>query len=129
MTPRTVAGVYQITSGSGLYSVYATFPDSFHGQIVWDTGTALSPPAYAFEQYNFEENNPTVTDVTPLVTAINNMSSSIQFLVDAEGGRWRILNNQMVFYKSDNSTEIMRFDLFDDQGNPSSDAVFERRRV
>jgi hypothetical protein len=44
-------------------------------------------------------------------------------------GRWKIINKQMIFYKADNITEIARFDLFDDSGNPSAEAVFERVKV
>ena len=35
----------------------------------------------------------------------------------------------MIFFKEDNVTEVARFDLFDDAGNPTMDAVFERTRV
>ena len=47
---------------------------------------------------------------------------------DIEAGNWKIENNQMIFYKIDGS-ELMRFDLFDRDGNPSESNVFERRRV
>ena len=47
---------------------------------------------------------------------------------DIEAGNWKIENNQMIFYKIDGS-ELMRFDLFDKNGNPSESDVFERRRV
>jgi hypothetical protein len=47
---------------------------------------------------------------------------------DIEAGNWKIENNQMIFYKIDGS-ELMRFDLFDKNGNPSENDVFERRRV
>jgi hypothetical protein len=51
------------------------------------------------------------------------------FLKDIEGGRWRILNNQMIFYKEDNNTEIARFNLFDSSGSPTETNVYERQRV
>ena len=53
----------------------------------------------------------------------------LSFLIDIEGGRWRIIGNQMIFYRSDNSTEIARFNLFDASGTPTMDDVFERQRV
>jgi hypothetical protein len=51
--------------------------------------------------------------------------SNIGVLRDIEGGKWQLVNNQMIFYAEDNATEIARFDLFDAQGaattaNPSS---------
>jgi hypothetical protein len=51
------------------------------------------------------------------------------FLKNIEGGRWRILNNQMIFYKEDNLTEIARFNLFDSSGSPTETNVYERQRV
>jgi hypothetical protein len=53
----------------------------------------------------------------------------IAFLKDIEGGRWRIVNNQMIFYKSDNATEVARFNLFNAGGMPSIENVTERQRV
>lgn len=53
----------------------------------------------------------------------------LTFLEDIEGGRWRIENNQMIFYKPDNTTEVARFNLFDAAGDPAEEDVFERTRV
>ncbi len=53
----------------------------------------------------------------------------IEIIKQIETGKWEILNNQMIFYKDDNVTEIMRFDLFDKNGNPSEVDVFKRERV
>ena len=45
-------------------------------------------------------------------------------------GRYKIENNQIVIYKNDNSTEIMRFNVFDSNGQPINNNinVFERRK-
>jgi hypothetical protein len=51
------------------------------------------------------------------------------FIKNIEGGRWRIVSNQMVFYAEDNLTEIARFNLFDNAGTPAMENVFERRRA
>ena len=53
----------------------------------------------------------------------------LTFISDTEGGRWRIINNQMIFYKSDNNTEVMRFNLFDENGSPAETNIYERQRV
>ena len=57
------------------------------------------------------------------------ITTDVSFIKSIEGGRWKIVSDQMVFYKDDNVTEVARFDLFDETGNPSMDAVFERKRV
>ena len=126
VAPRTTAGVYQLTSGSGLYAAYISFPNNFRGQVMWDTGTAFPTASYATEQFNVEENNPKVDDTLRIVTQ---MSGTIAQLYDIQFGRWHIVGNQMIFYKDDNLTEVARFNLFDDTGSPSMDAVFQRTKV
>lgn len=109
VSPRTTAGVYQ--TAPGIYAAYVPFPDNFKGQILWDTGTHYFLTAsYAAEEYNGEANK-------------------IDQIYDIQFGRWRIVGNQMIFFKEDNSTEVARFNLFDDAGNPTMDAVFERIKV
>lgn len=124
--PRTTTGVYQLTSGSGLYAAYVSFPNDFRGQLLWDTGSAFVTASYATEQFNVEENNPRVDDIQ---RTLNMMSGTVAQLYDISFGRWHIVANQMRFYKEDGVTEICRFNLFDDLGNPSMDAVFERVRA
>jgi len=122
---RTTSGVYQITSGSGIYSAYISFPDTFNGTILWDTAESGNALAYAVEQYNTEENDPRVYNT--LVAS----AADITFLKDMEGGRWKIDTgtNQMIFYKDDNTTVVATFDLKDAAGLPTSTAPFERVRV
>lgn len=57
------------------------------------------------------------------------VSNSLDDLVSIESGKWKIVNNQMIFYKEDNITEIMRFNLYDSGGLPTQTNVMERRRV
>jgi hypothetical protein len=105
---RSTAGVHEVGTSTGIYGAQITFTTEFSGSILWDTGTAS--PRYATEDYN-----PT--------------DERLKFNFDIAGGRWRIVGDQMIFYRSDNTTEVTRFDLFDDVGAPSSDAVFERVKV
>lgn len=69
------------------------------------------------------------TSITNVSSTLGYMSGSLRSLYDMNFGRWKIVTNQMVFYAPDNVTEVARFDLFDDVGNPSMDAVFERKKV
>lgn len=52
-----------------------------------------------------------------------------EFLSHIEGGKWKIEANQMIFYKSDNVTEVARFNLYNAAGVPSMTEVYERRRI
>ena len=124
VSPRTTAGVYQTVSGA--YAAFVSFPDSFHGSITWDTGTAFLTASLATEPYNVEENDPKVADTWSMV---NSVTGSITLMRDLAEGRWKIVGNQMLFYKSDNATLVATFNLFDSAGNPTMDAVFERTRV
>lgn len=54
---------------------------------------------------------------------------AISDLTDEIGGKWEITGNQMIFYESDNVTEVMRFNLFDEDGNPAMTNVYKRERV
>lgn len=126
VSTRTTSGVYQLENGSGLYAAYIDIPDSFRGQIMWDTGTIFSSKQYAVEQINVEENNPKIDDIHRMLSTVSSMITKIY---DIECGRWKIVSNQMIFYKEDNLTEVARFNLFDSTGAPSMDAVFERQKV
>ncbi|MGD9156790.1 MAG: hypothetical protein PVG39_00150 [Desulfobacteraceae bacterium] len=84
----------------------------------------------ALNTYDPPTRSEATSDKEEVLAAINIAQSDITFLKDIEGGRWKIEGVQMIFYKSDNSTEVARFNLFDAAGNPTSAVeVFERRRI
>jgi hypothetical protein len=60
---------------------------------------------------------------------ITSLESMLDFIGSIEGGRWKIENNQMIFYEDDNVTEVARFNLYDADGQPAETDVFERERV
>jgi len=125
---RTTTGVYQLTSGSGLYAAYIQFPNEFRGQILWDTGAAFSEVYYATEQFNVEENNPVVRET---YNKLSSVSGSIETIRQFTEGRWIIdeTTKRMNFYDNDNTTLIASFELFDSTGSLNVDSVFERRRL
>lgn len=127
-TPRTTVGVYQLSSGSGLYAANITFPDFWHGSVIWDTGEATGSLGFAVEQFNFEENDPRISNITG---SLGVMSGQLQFVYDMTGGRWKLdsATNQMIFYASDNTTVVGRFNLFDVTGTPTINQVAERQRI
>jgi len=53
----------------------------------------------------------------------------IKFIYDEATGKREIVNNQEIFYKADNTTEIARFNLFDKNGVPTETNVYKRERV
>jgi len=74
-------------------------------------------------------NNVVYNAVNDMSSSITQMSSSINKIEKIEKGKWKIESNQMTFYDEDGITIIGRFDLFDENGNPTSVNVFERRPI
>lgn len=60
---------------------------------------------------------------------VGQVTEDLTFLKDIEGGKWKIVDNQMIFYKSDNTTEVARFNLLDANGNPTMTSILERERT
>jgi len=60
---------------------------------------------------------------------LRDIEERLTFLKDIEGGRWKIEGNQMIFYKSDNVTEVARFNLFNEGGVAAMKNLYERKRV
>lgn len=59
------------------------------------------------------------TEAITALLQLDDIQTGTTFTKDIEGGGWRIVNGQMIFYKDDNVTEIARFDLtYDGDGNP-----------
>lgn len=58
-------------------------------------------------------------------------SDALALIGDIEGGRWKIEGAQMIFYSADNVTEVARFNLLDQDGQPTADPAqaVERRRT
>jgi hypothetical protein len=120
---RTTTGIFELIPGTGTYASEITFTDGFNGIIVWDVtmpGSGLK--VYASEEYN---------GVTSATVALESVAEDISFIKDIEGGMWKIdrVTKQMIFYKSDNDTEVARFNLFDMNGSPSVDLIYKRSRV
>jgi hypothetical protein len=75
---------------------------------------------------------PTVSEITTAVWAhskANQISTDVTFIKSIEGGKWQINNNQMIFYKEDNITEIARFNLYNENGVLSNTNIFSRVRI
>jgi len=71
------------------------------------------------------------TNVTNVNNNVNTVKGLVEFLYKYERGRWKIdrLTNQLTIYDSDGTTPLYQFDLTDNNGDPNSDAVYERTPV
>tara|TARA_E500000331_G_scaffold231559_1_gene221763 strand:+ start:268 stop:717 length:450 start_codon:yes stop_codon:yes gene_type:complete len=114
---RVTSGVGEIISGAGIYSASIHIADNFTGHILWDTGE--STPVYASE------------DIDNTLHILSMLSSSIDFTRNHVAGRWKMdtESDVMIFYKEDNSTEIARYALTDQNGSPTTTSVHERTKL
>ena len=71
------------------------------------------------------------TNVTNVNNNVNTVKGLVEFLYKYERGRWKIdrLTNQMTIYDTDGITPLFTFNLTDNNGDPNSDAVYERTPV
>ena len=61
----------------------------------------------------------------------DDLATVLDTILEYNSGRWKINQNtkEMIFYKSDNVTELGRFKLYDNTGQLNTENVFERRKV
>jgi len=125
-----ISGSAMSEVGDGFYKYgFTAYTGSVDYAIRTDGGTSLS----AHDRYQFAGNENFVDDIwnEPLAdhTATGTFGQTINFIYDIQGGRWKVVDDQMIFYKDDNVTEIARFNLFDDDGVATTTTPFERSRV
>lgn len=89
---------------------------------------SYDPPTRAEATSDKEE---VITQVNANETKIDTMQSDVTEIKNYTNGRWKIdtTTNQMIFYQDDNVTEVARFDLLDEDGNPTSLNPFERQKA
>tara|TARA_Y100001937_G_C7099868_1_gene321975 strand:+ start:614 stop:1150 length:537 start_codon:yes stop_codon:yes gene_type:complete len=65
-----------------------------------------------------------------LKTIADRLDGHVQRLIDIEQGEWRIENNQLLFTHPTDPTDILAtFNLYDNNGQPTSDNPFKRSVV
>ena len=71
----------------------------------------------------------TTVDLEYLKTSADSTEAIVQFISDLESGKHVLVGNQLICYKPDNVTELIRFNLYDAGGTPTTDNVYQRDRV
>lgn len=100
----TASGVIEL--GGGIYGVRLSFSEIFSGYV------------------RFKEVEDDLILLEP-ISVVDDFISKIATIFSVETGKWEIVANQMLFY-NEADEEILRFDLFDDAGNPTSIRPFKR---
>jgi len=109
------AGLIKVVSGSGVTAQDKI--DIING--IWNELVSSHTITSTFGKY--------IQDIKTKTDTIN--WTQIELLWDEIGGKREIANNQEIFYKADNTTEVMRFNLFDSNGLPTMTNVYKRERV
>ena len=98
--------------------------DVSQGSLTFDVScTAGTMVARGLCKFVDETDGATVIDETTY-----NLVADIDRLLDYNEGSWKIIANQMIYYKRDGS-ELMRFDLLDSAGQPISRGAMQRVKV
>ena len=102
------------------------FPE-IETRVISTGGSALT-----LEEHDQLMSRPDEAEITDAVwddSEAVDLITNVQFIKDIEGGRWKIINNQMIFYDATGAGEVARFNLFDKNGSLAEDNIFERVRV
>lgn len=63
------------------------------------------------------------------ISEIEDMRTDLAFIKQIEAGRWKIYENQMIFYDTDGTTPLITFDLKDKSGDAAETNIYERNPV
>ena len=107
-TFRSSGSIYQVGTGTGIYGSEISFSQHFSGSILWEVTASNGNVVFASDEVEIDSR------------------LTRHFTV----GQWEIDDNtnEMIFYQDDNVTEMGRFDLKNEKGEPSVASVFKRIR-
>tara|TARA_Y100000310_G_scaffold7931_1_gene8609 strand:- start:2122 stop:2595 length:474 start_codon:yes stop_codon:yes gene_type:complete len=116
--------------GDGHYKYTLT---NYTGSVAYgaiaDAGATLSGNEryYSFANENYLND---IFSANISLYSTGSFGKSLDNTYNIMGGKWKIEGKQLIVYKDDNSTEVMRFDLFDvnNEAINSSTGIFQRTK-
>jgi len=123
--------VYRVVSGVEI-NVLSQVPMSNISVNLWRydwTPTSLAVGEYVIEYEMVDSTGATFLGGKDAIVRDVATQTDLAIVKTVETGRWQIVNNQMIFYDDDGTTQLLVFDLFDESGNPSMGNVFQRVKV
>ena len=94
-------------------------------RYIW-TPTSLAIGQYFIEYYAIDSSGEETYFIENLDVLNAPTYADFEIVKKIQTGKWKIENNQMIFYDTDETTELFVFDLFDLNGNPTNTNVMER---
>ena len=135
----TSSGVEQdsgtLVYANGVYSKAVTLSTAGEYNVVYTTPAGYEDGVDLISVKDYADYKADVSAVATSVALaslqsdVTSIASDVDTIKEIETGKWKIISNQMIVLKSDNTTEICRFNLYDSDGNPTMTAVAERRKV
>jgi len=130
---HVVTGLYKsnyTNSNTGQYIItYKVFSDSNYTTADKDYSSIISDNLIITVKELSTIGQQQISDQVWLHNSATQLLNNVDLIKQIETGRWKIINNQMIFYKDDNTTEILRFNLYDSNGQLTEDNVYDRRKV
>jgi len=131
--------VYHIVSGSEVDDLAVTalgqIGSTNKWRYIWEP-VSLAAGEYTVEYILVDDEAETITLAEELTvkdiatqTTLVLTQTDLTLVKQVQVGRWQLVNNQMIFYDSDNTTPILTFDCVDDSATPSMSNVFQRTPV
>lgn len=133
-TPKTALAsatvrVYHLAGGLEVADLAATpltqVPGTSTWRYVWVPGT-LAVGHYFAEYALVDLDSAAFVGAEDLDIRDIAKQADLAFVKQIEQGRWRIVNEQMIFYAEDRVTPLLVFNLKDINGIPSNVNIFER---
>ena len=121
--------IFSFGSGSNGDSKKPYLTDFCNGlyRKVWNSSTAVTASMKLAAEYEISLGSFKGKDFDYLF--FSSFETDISIIKQIECGRWKIIDNQMIFYGEDETTPLLVFDLKDNLGSPSMTNVFERVKV
>lgn len=94
-------------------------------RYIWEPAT-LEIGEYFIEYYFSDLNSKEIRRIEELVVLNVPTAEDFEIVKQIEIGKWKIINNQMIFYEEDGETELLKFNLYDANGDPTSTSPLQR---
>lgn len=129
--------VYHVAGGVEIEDLASTAMSQVGSTNIWRyvwKPANLSANKYTAEYTLVDSGSLTATSGEDIVVGyleskIDTISTNVNTIKEIETGRWKIVNNQLLLYGSDNTTLIATFNLFDSSGLPTSENPMDRVKV
>lgn len=94
----------------------------------WQPGS-LSVNRYQAEYTLIDNDGAEMVGCEELVVEDFAIQADLLIVKQIESGRWKIVNNQMVFYEDDGVTPLLTCNLYNSAGLPAMEDIYERDPV